>query len=186
MAGVDRANSGSHLGHYDTIVLGSGIAGLAYASRLLQLQQPNNHGGGTNRRLQIIEARDRIGGRIASVHVDGWRLNPGANWIHGICNAKRSNPLTQILPHKRYRALKGCVLFRAPASNDGEDGNFSGSKTKNNGRTAGEGRHSKEVSHLGQRAAHLIYPATSTTTSTDLLDRVAPGPINPRSYGLNT
>jgi monoamine oxidase len=88
MAGVDRANSGSHLGHYDTIVLGSGIAGLAYASRLLQLQQPNNHGGGTNRRLQIIEARDRIGGRIASVHVDGWRLNPGANWIHGICNAK--------------------------------------------------------------------------------------------------
>lgn len=110
MAGVDRANSGSHLGHYDTIVLGSGIAGLAYASRLLQLQQPNNHGGGTNRRLQIIEARDRIGGRIACVHVDGWRLNPGANWIHGICNARRSNPLMQISPAQAIQSTKGVCL----------------------------------------------------------------------------
>ena len=101
--------------HYDTIILGAGIAGLACATRLLQA---NHTAGGTNR-LLILEARDRIGGRIASVHVRGCRLDTGANWIHGTGNADRPNPLMDIVPHKRCRPVKGSVLFQAPNEEHG-------------------------------------------------------------------
>ncbi|OAL53592.1 amine oxidase [Pyrenochaeta sp. DS3sAY3a] len=106
---VDAAGAG-HLAHYDTIVLGAGIAGLAFASRLLQA----NHTSSGANRVRILEARDRVGGRIASVQVQGCRLDTGANWIHGTGTAKRPNPLMDILPHKRYRPMKGSVLFQVP------------------------------------------------------------------------
>ncbi|GIK07258.1 hypothetical protein Aspvir_002916 [Aspergillus viridinutans] len=147
---VDRAGAGAgNLGHYDTIVLGAGIAGLAFASRLLQA---NNTESGANR-LQILEARDRIGGRIASVHVHDCRLDTGANWIHGTGNTKRPNPLMDILPHKRYRTMKGSVLFQAP---NGEH-DFTG---KNGGIAGGC---LKEVSLDG--AAHRTCPATAITST---------------------
>ncbi|KAI0108710.1 amine oxidase [Nemania sp. FL0031] len=135
--------------HYDTIVLGAGIAGLAFASRLLQA---NHIASGANR-LRILEARDRIGGRIASVHVQGCRLDTGANWIQGTGNAKRPNPLMDILPHKRYRPLKGSVLFQAP--NGGPD------ITGRNGGIAGGCL--KEVSL--DRGAHLTSPVTAITST---------------------
>jgi N1-acetylpolyamine oxidase len=100
--------------HYDTIVLGAGIAGLACASRLLQA---NRTVGGASR-VRILEARDRIGGRIASVQVQGYRLDTGANWIHGTGNAERPNPLMNILPNKRYRSMNGSILFQVPERGD--------------------------------------------------------------------
>ncbi|KAI1148394.1 amine oxidase [Nemania diffusa] len=118
---VDAAGAGN-LAHYDTIVLGAGIAGLAFASRLLQA---NHIASGANR-LRILEARDRVGGRIASVHVQGCRLDTGANWIHGTGTVKRPNPLMDILPHKRYRSMKGAVLFKAPNAEHGITGRNSG------------------------------------------------------------
>ncbi|SCO26786.1 uncharacterized protein FFM5_15055 [Fusarium fujikuroi] len=99
--------------HYDTIVIGAGISGLAFASRILQSNDTS--GGCTPRRLRILEARDRIGGRIASVDVQGQRLDTGANWIHGIGTPARPNPLMSIVPQKRYRAMQGSVLFQTPA-----------------------------------------------------------------------
>ncbi|TPX15874.1 uncharacterized protein E0L32_000208 [Thyridium curvatum] len=97
--------------HYDTIVVGAGIAGLAFASRLLQA----NHTANAANRLRVLEARDRIGGRIASVHVRNCRLDTGANWIHGTGNAENPNPLMGIAPHKRSREMRGSVLFQAPS-----------------------------------------------------------------------
>lgn len=91
--------------HYDTIVLGAGISGLACASRLLQHSKSPNS-------LLVLEARDRIGGRIGSVHVNGNRLDTGANWIHGIGTEDEPNPLMRVLPHKRYRELSSTVAFR--------------------------------------------------------------------------
>lgn len=102
------------MAHYDTIVLGAGIAGLACASRLLQADRAVSGAS----RVRLLEARDRIGGRIASVQVQGCRLDTGANWIHGTGNAKRPNPLMDILPHKRYRSMKGSVLFQVPKRED--------------------------------------------------------------------
>ncbi|KAI4864748.1 amine oxidase [Hypoxylon rubiginosum] len=143
-----RARAGN-LVHYDTIVLGAGIAGLAFASRLLQANQTAS---GANR-LRILEARGRIGGRIASVHVQDCRLDTGANWIHGTGNADRPNPLMDILPHKRYRPMKGFVLFQAPNA----ERDFTGTS----GRIAGECL--KEVSP--DRTAHLTCPATTITST---------------------
>jgi monoamine oxidase len=59
----------------DVVVLGAGIAGLAAAERL----------GATGRRVVVLEARDRIGGRIHTVDDPGLNLpvELGAEFVHG-------------------------------------------------------------------------------------------------------
>lgn len=107
----------SHSQHYDVLVLGAGISGLACAARL---QESTAFTKGS-KRLKVLEARNRIGGRINAVHINGSRLDTGANWIHGVGTKEKPNPLMEILPHKRYKQLEGTVTFRpaprsAPAS----------------------------------------------------------------------
>ncbi|NLU75942.1 FAD-dependent oxidoreductase [Streptomyces sp. HNM0575] len=58
----------------DTIVVGAGIAGLT-AARLLTR---------SGRRVVVLEARDRIGGRVWSVREGGVVTDLGASWIHGV------------------------------------------------------------------------------------------------------
>ena len=109
--------------HYDTIVLGAGMAGLSCAARLLQ--HPSHQ---KQNSLLVLEARDRIGGRIGNVTVNGNRLDTGANWIHGTGTEKEPNPLVEVLPHKKYKALSGMVAFRPPMASESatESGDQSG------------------------------------------------------------
>lgn len=58
----------------DTVVVGAGVAGLA-AARLLQ---------GEGYRTVLLEARDRVGGRVVTDRADGRVTDLGASWIHGI------------------------------------------------------------------------------------------------------
>ncbi|HUH54089.1 MAG TPA: NAD(P)/FAD-dependent oxidoreductase [Microbacteriaceae bacterium] len=58
---------------YDTVVVGAGICGLATAQ---QLQQ-------NGLKVLVLEARDRIGGRVVSEMHDGQMTDMGASWIHG-------------------------------------------------------------------------------------------------------
>lgn len=60
--------------HADTLVVGAGISGLTVA-RILQ-----RHG----QRVIILEARERIGGRVSSERESGITTDVGASWIHGI------------------------------------------------------------------------------------------------------
>lgn len=61
----------------DTIVVGAGIAGLT-AARLLQ---------GAGQRVVVLEARNRVGGRVWSDRSDGHVTDRGASWIHGITDS---------------------------------------------------------------------------------------------------
>jgi len=58
----------------DTIVVGAGISGLTTARLLTQRGQ----------RVLVLEARERIGGRVSSEREGGVTTDVGASWIHGI------------------------------------------------------------------------------------------------------
>lgn len=58
----------------DSIVVGAGIAGLTAARLLVQAGQ----------RVLVLEARDRVGGRVHTERIDGRVTDIGASWIHGI------------------------------------------------------------------------------------------------------
>ena len=65
------------------IVVGAGVAGLAAARKLIE----------SGREVQVIEARDRIGGRVFTSNI--WTDAPmdlGASWIHGT----RGNPISAL------------------------------------------------------------------------------------------
>lgn len=64
------------------VVVGAGAAGLACARGLID----------TGFDVEILEARDRTGGRVWSETIAGAPAEMGASWIHGV----RGNPLTAI------------------------------------------------------------------------------------------
>ena len=66
----------------DVLVVGAGMAGLTAARELMA----------KGKRVIVLEARDRIGGRIWTETVGGQRLDLGASWIHGV----RGNPLSAL------------------------------------------------------------------------------------------
>lgn len=61
----------------DTIVVGAGVSGLT-AARLLQQ---------AGRRVLVLEARERIGGRVYTDRSGGRVTDLGASWIHGITDS---------------------------------------------------------------------------------------------------
>ena len=66
---------------YDVIIVGAGISGLAAADNLID----------NGNDVLVLEARDRIGGRIWSYAWNGVTIEEGANWIHTAVG----NPLTE-------------------------------------------------------------------------------------------
>lgn len=63
--------------HFDTIVVGAGVAGLT-AARLLS---------GEGEDVLVLEARDRVGGRVVTDRRYGLATDLGASWIHGITDS---------------------------------------------------------------------------------------------------
>ncbi len=61
---------------YDVVVIGAGAAGLAAAARLTE----------AGRSVLVLEARDRVGGRIDTRHEPGLNaaVELGAEFVHGL------------------------------------------------------------------------------------------------------
>lgn len=62
------------MAEFDTIVIGAGVSGVT-AAKLLQR---------AGKRVVVLEARDRIGGRTWTDRTGGDPIDRGASWIHGI------------------------------------------------------------------------------------------------------
>lgn len=67
----------------EIIIVGAGIAGLAAASKLQA----------AGRTVLVLEARDRIGGRIHTDHTWSVPVELGATWVHGIAG----NPIMDLV-----------------------------------------------------------------------------------------
>lgn len=63
--------------HFDTIVIGAGVAGLTAAHLLAE----------EGRDVVVLEARDRVGGRVVTDRRYGLTTDLGASWIHGITDS---------------------------------------------------------------------------------------------------
>ena len=73
----------------DVLVIGAGIAGLRAAEVLVA----------NGRRVIVLEARDRLGGRIYTDRSWGVPVELGASWIHGVEN----NPIAALAAAKGIR-----------------------------------------------------------------------------------
>lgn len=73
------------------LVVGAGMAGLSAARILADAGRP----------VRVIEARDRIGGRVCTDHGWGTPLELGASWIHGTTD----NPLTELARRARSQLV---------------------------------------------------------------------------------
>jgi polyamine oxidase len=95
------------------IVVGAGAAGLAAAAVLAR----------DGRSVTLIEARDRIGGRLSTVTVGGVELDAGAAWIHG----HRDNPVAGLLEAAGHdweddQSMVGDLKLRLSSGRAADDG----------------------------------------------------------------
>jgi len=73
------------------IIVGAGIAGLSAANYLQAHHMP----------VLILEARNRIGGRIDTVQYQNATFDLGAAWLHGI----KHNPLTKLINQQHIQII---------------------------------------------------------------------------------
>lgn len=77
-------NGDSNTNNYcKVLIIGAGMAGLSAANQLVK-------NGFTD--FKILEARNRIGGRIVNINVGNSFIELGANWIHGVLG----NPIYEL------------------------------------------------------------------------------------------
>ncbi|WP_390618559.1 flavin monoamine oxidase family protein [Maricurvus nonylphenolicus] len=97
------------------IVVGAGIAGLGAANSL----QSSGYD------VVLLEARDRIGGRIWTERSSGVAMDMGASWIHGI----KKNPIAALA--EKAKAPLSPIFDYDHASNYKSDGSGEGLPDKN-------------------------------------------------------
>uniref|UniRef100_A0A7C9DB19 Amine oxidase domain-containing protein n=1 Tax=Opuntia streptacantha TaxID=393608 RepID=A0A7C9DB19_OPUST len=88
----------SHAAGPSVIVIGAGFGGIAAARALYD----------ASIQVTVLEARDRVGGRVCTDYTFGFPVDLGASWLHGVCN---ENPLAPLI------GRLGLPLYRTSGDN---------------------------------------------------------------------
>jgi polyamine oxidase len=88
------------------VIIGAGMAGLTVANALRQASVD----------CVVLEARDRIGGRLHTVDLDGWPVDLGGSWIH----MPIGNPLRRLAQQAGVPCREADPLPAAIAYDSGE------------------------------------------------------------------
>lgn len=83
--GSGNGVGGSDVVRTSVLILGAGLAGITAARTLQQAGMDD---------FLVLEATDRVGGRMCEASFCGLTVEAGANWIHGV--EKHKNPLWQL------------------------------------------------------------------------------------------
>ena len=88
LPGKDPIDGNEYADNYcKCIIIGGGISGLSAASHLTAAGMVD---------FKLLEARNRLGGRIVTFQIGGMKAELGSNWIHGIVG----NPLYELAVSK--------------------------------------------------------------------------------------
>ncbi|MEU4157980.1 NAD(P)/FAD-dependent oxidoreductase [Actinoplanes sp. NPDC026670] len=142
---------------FDVVVVGAGVTGLTVANRL--------HAAG--RRVLVLEARDRVGGRLLTEDVDGVRLEVGGQWV-----SPDQSALLALIDelnlemYSRYRAGDSVYIGR-----DGVRRTFEGEKFPVSETTAAEVE--RLVKELDRLAAMMDPLSPWEHPDADELDRIS-------------
>jgi monoamine oxidase len=97
---------------FDCVVVGAGVAGLS-AARLLVAE---------GRRVVVLEARDRVGGRVWTSRRDGRVTDLGASWIHGVVGSPVAAAADAFGMRTVEFTVGGYQVDSRPIANLGADG----------------------------------------------------------------
>jgi putrescine oxidase len=142
---------------FDVVVVGAGVTGLTVANRL--------HAAG--RKVVVLEARDRVGGRLLTEDVEGVRLEVGGQWVSPDQTALLALiDELELEMYSRYRAGDSIYIGR-----DGVRRTFEGEKFPVSDRTAAEVE--RLVKELDRLAAQMDPLEPWNHPDADELDRIS-------------
>ncbi|WP_433789438.1 flavin monoamine oxidase family protein [Actinoplanes sp. CA-252034] len=142
---------------FDAVVVGAGVTGLTIANRL--------HAAG--RRVLVLEARDRVGGRLLTEDHEGVRLEVGGQWV-----SPDQTALLALIDeldlemYSRYRAGESIYIGR-----DGVRRTFEGEKFPVSAATAAEVE--RLVKEMDRLAAQMDPLEPWEHPDADELDRIS-------------
>ncbi len=146
----------------DVVVIGAGVAGLAAARTLMAARLT----------VQVVEARDRIGGRVVTDTTLGFPVDLGAQWL----DAARTNPAVAMLRELNAR----------PVADRGQQGLYFG------GREAPAEEYARYEKIAGEASVKLgealkkapDVAVGSVLVPRDLLERLAYAMVGPLESGI--